>query len=89
MGKSEGKYNFCKVETEYLTHLFYNCNFIKEVLNNIGAKINNTLLSNGYQRHFFDLQNVIVGLEKKEESVRVYLKTILHILNGNFGKLET
>ena len=88
MGKSEGKCHFCKVETEYLTHLFYDCNVIKEVLNNIEAKVNNTLLSNGYQRHFFDLQNVIVGVEKKEECVRVFLNTILHIFKWELWKIR-
>ena len=67
MCKSAGKCHFCKVEAEYLTHLFYDCNAIKEVLNNIEAKINNTLLSSSYQRHFFDLQNVIVGVEKRKK----------------------
>ena len=76
MGKSNGKCHFCKIETEYLTHLFYNCIVVKNVLNDIETRINNSLQRKGYTQLSIDLQMVIIGAEEKEKIVRVFLNTV-------------
>ena len=88
MGRSEGKCHFCKVETEYLTHLFYDCKVIKDVLKNIETKINNTLQSNGYEQHFLNLQIIITGVNENETCVRIFLNTILQIFKWEIWKIR-
>ena len=88
MGKSEGKCHFCKSETEYLTHLFYECRIIKDVIKNIEAKINNTLQSKGYRQQKLNLEMVIVGVIENEECVRIFLNTILQIFKWELWKIR-
>ena len=82
MGKSDGKCHFCKVEIEYLTHLFYECRVIKDVLKNLETKINQTLQSNGYEQQLLDLQLILLGDIIKYENIRYtsgsITKTVLH-----------
>ena len=88
MGKSEGKCHFCKSETEYLTHLFYECRIIKDVIKNMEAKINNTLQSKGYRQQNLDLEMVIVGVIENEECVRIFLNTILQFFKWELWKIR-
>ena len=88
MGKSEGKCHFCKNETEYLTHLFYDCRVIKEVFKNLESKINRILQSEGYQQHVFNLQTAVLGVLEKDDCVRIFLNTILHIFKWEIWKIR-
>ena len=88
IGKSEGKCHFCKSETEYLTHLFYKCRIIKDVIKNMEAKVNNTLQSKGYRQQKLDLEMVIVGVIENEECVRIFLNTILQIFKRELWKIR-
>ena len=88
MGRSDGKCHFCKIETEYLTHLFYECIVTKGVLKKIQTKINGTLQSKGYRQRSLDLKTVILGVEENEECVRIFLNTILHILKWELWKIR-
>ena len=88
MGKSNGKCHFCKIETEYLTHLFYNCTVVKNVLNDIETRINNSLQRKGYTQLSIDLQMVIIGADEKEKNVRVFLNTVLEIFRWELWKIR-
>ena len=65
MGKSDGKYHFCKIETEYLTHLFYECRVTKDVLkkNSNENKWHSTI--KGIQAMFSRLENGYTGCRGK------------------------
>ena len=88
MSRSDGKCHFCKVEIEYLTHLFYECRVIKDVLKNLETKINQTLQSNGYEQQLLDLQLILLGDSEKEDCVRVFINTILHIFKWEVWKIR-
>ena len=63
IGRSDGKCHFCKTETEYLTHLCYECAVVRDVLVKLNDKINATLQQNGHEHVHLDLRNVILGFE--------------------------
>ena len=75
MGKFNGKCHLCKIETEYLTHLFYNCIVVKNVPNDIETRINNSFQRKGYIQLSIDLQMVIIGADEKEKSMRVFINS--------------
>ena len=80
--------SICKIETEYLTHLFYECRVIKHGLKKIQTKINDTLQSKGYRQRSLDLKTVLLGVEENEECVRIFLNTVLHILKWKLWKIR-
>ena len=54
MGRSDGKCHFCFDETEYLTHLFFNCSVIQQLLTWMENRLNilmNNLMQNRKQTH--------------------------------------
>ena len=88
IGRSNGKCHFCKSETEYLTHLFYECSVIHDVLARLNDKINTTLLRNGQERVLLDLKNVIIGFNNTDNCIRIYINTILHIVKWEIWKIR-
>ena len=88
MGTSDGKCHFCNTQIEYLTHLFYECTVIQEMLVNIQNKINSTLQGKGHEHIHFDLKTVMPGFERNEDCVRTYLNTVLHIVKWERWKLR-
>ena len=88
IGRSDGKCHFCKSETEYLTHLFYECSVIHDVLAKLNDKINATLLRNGHDHVLLDLKNVIIGFDNTDRCIRIYLNTILHIVKWEIWKIR-
>ena len=88
IGRSNGKCHFCKTETEYLTHLFYECAVVRDVLIKLNDKINATLQQNGHEHVHFDLRNVILGFEIQSDRIRIYLNTILQIVKWEVWKIR-
>ena len=88
IGRSDGKCHFCKSETEYLTHLFYECSVIHDVLARLNDKINATLLRNGQEQVLLDLKNVIIGFNNTDNCIRIYINTILHIVKWEIWKIR-
>ena len=86
--RSDGKCHFCKTEIEYLTHLFYDCAVIKDVLVNINVKINTTLQQHGHETVHLDLKHLILGFENTDKNVRIYLNTIMHIIKWEVWKIR-
>ena len=86
--RSDGKCHFCKTEMENLTHLYYECAIIKDVLVNINVKINTTLQHHGYETGYLYLKHVILGFENTQENLRIYLNTIMHIIKWEVWKIR-
>ena len=76
------------METEYLTHLVYECAVVRDVLVKLNDKINATLQQNGHEHVHLDLRNVILGFEIQSDRIRIYLNTILQIVKWKVWKIR-
>lgn len=88
MGRSNGKCHLCKTDTEYLTHLFFECKVVKDIVLIFQNKINNTLQANGQDQIHFNEKNFILGFDHQVHSIRIYINTILHIVKWELWKIR-
>ena len=88
MGRSDGKCHFCFNETEYLTHLFFNCSIIQRVLLWIENKLNTLMNNVGQNRKYFSLKTCITGFEDTNETIRLVWNTVAQLLKWEIWKLR-
>ena len=88
MGRLDGKCHFCFNETEYLTHLFFNCSIIQRVLLWIENKLNTLMNNVGQNRKYFSLKTCITGFEDTNETIRLVWNTVAQLLKWEIWKLR-